>query len=121
MGLDGDLKGLYQDLSIRVDKHLASQAETIGKKGVEALKEATPKRTGKTANSWEYEVSDKNGVVSVTFTNSNVTADGYPIPLLIESGHANRSGHWTEGHPFIAETLNDIINEGIDNVDKEMR
>lgn len=82
--------------------------EEIGQKGVDALREATPKRTGKTAESWSYAVQeDKNGL-SVTWTNSNRN-DGASVAILIQLGHGTGSGAYVKGVDYINPALKPIF------------
>ena len=46
--------------------------DKFGRAGVEALSSATPVNTGKTANSWYYEIENKNGTATISFNNSNM-------------------------------------------------
>ena len=44
----------------------------FGERGVEALRAATPKDTGKTADSWDYNITYGNGRASIVWTNDNI-------------------------------------------------
>ena len=44
---------------MKVDKKFIKLNE-FGQMGVDALRDATPVRTGKTANSWNYEIYEEN-------------------------------------------------------------
>lgn len=82
--------------------------EQVGQKGVDALREATPKRTGKTAESWSYTVQeDKNGL-SVVWTNSNRN-DGASVAILIQLGHGTGSGAYAKGVDYINPALRPIF------------
>jgi len=81
-----------------------------GEKGVAALQAATPVDTGKTANSWGYEIKkDKNGV-SIIFTNSNVQ-NGIVIAIILQYGHATKSGGWVQGRDYISPALRPVFDE----------
>ena len=67
-----------------------SDLDKYGKMGVEALANATPRDTGKTANSWDYIIEHKKGRSSIIWTNSNIK-DGIPIAVAnldSQSGHS---------------------------------
>lgn len=82
--------------------------EQVGQKGVDALREATPKRTYKTAESWSYTVQeDKNGL-SVVWTNSNRN-DGASVAILIQLGHGTGSGAYVKGVDYINPALRPIF------------
>ena len=52
----GDLKKTRNFLEKIVRQNYRDVLEKYGKRGVDALSAATPRDTGKTAGSWEYEI-----------------------------------------------------------------
>lgn len=88
----------------------------VGEAGVIALKEATPVRTGKTADSWVYKIKmEDNGGLSVSFENTNVV-NGENVALLIEHGHGTKTGQFVPARPFINEALKPIISDFLDDI-----
>lgn len=87
-----------------------SSLDKWGRMGVEALSSATPVDTGKTADSWYYEIVRENGRVSVQWLNSNIN-EGVNIALIIQYGHASRNGVFIEGRDYINPALAPIFNE----------
>ena len=85
--------------------------ETYGHQGVEALRKATPKDSGETANSWSYEIVKKSNGYGIYWRNSHVNK-GIPIAVLIQYGHATGTGGYVEGidyiNPAIRGTFDDI-------------
>ena len=79
-------------------------------RGVEALKEATPVESGETAEGWGYEIEDKNGVTTLTFTNSHIN-DGVSVAILLIYGHATRNGGYVEGNNFVPDALAPIFRD----------
>ena len=64
MRQSGDFKKNLTFLTNLRKKSIRPILEKYGQKGVEALAEATPKATGKTAASWSYEIKmEKTGAV----------------------------------------------------------
>lgn len=95
-----------------LEKIKVSSLDEWGRRGVEALSSATPVDTGKTADSWYYEiVRDKEGV-KVQWMNSNVNS-GVNIALIIQYGHASRNGVFIEGRDYINPALKPIF-DGIE-------
>lgn len=93
--------------------------EKYGKQGVKALRESTPKDSGKTADSWSYEIkTDKNGPV-LYWRNSNVN-DGVPIAILIQYGHATRTGGYVKGRDYINPAIRPIFDEIAESAWKEV-
>jgi hypothetical protein len=87
--------------------------DKYGRQGVEALKAATPRDTGKTAESWYYDIENGTNSVRISFYNSNTIkgGDSYPIALLIQYGHATRNGGFVEGRDYINPAIRPIFDE----------
>ena len=80
----------------------------VGEKGVEALKKATPKRTGKTSESWSYKVKDTKEGLSIIWTNSNVNK-GANVAILIQFGHGTSTGAYVQGIDYINPALKPVF------------
>ena len=80
----------------------------FGQMGVDALQAATPVRTGKTANSWYYEINEENGVTHLIWYNTNVNK-GVNVAIIIDSGHAALDGSWTPGQNYIDSAIYPVI------------
>lgn len=91
-----------------------------GEKGVNALSAATPKDSGKTADSWGYNITSKNGVHTLNFTNANIQ-NGVLVAVLIQYGHAAKSGGWIAGHDYINPALQPILDELTEKVCGEVK
>ena len=74
--------------------------DKYGREGVEALRVATPKDTGKTADSWRYEIANLQNGMAIRFYNDNIV-DGANIAILIQYGHSTRSGVYVQGRDYI--------------------
>ena len=90
-----------------------------GEKGVQALAEATPKNSGKTAESWEYEIVEEDGGMKVVWKNSN-TNNGVVIALLLQYGHGTRNGGYVQGTDFINPAIETIFHRMADEAWKEV-
>ena len=84
--------------------------DKYGQRGVDALSSATPVDTGKTANSWSYEIRNNNKKVSIVFKNSNIV-NGVPIAIILQYGHGTRNGGWVEGRDYINPAIQPIFDE----------
>lgn len=85
-----------------------SELVKYGEEGVAALKEFTPKKTGKTADSWYYRIHQNDNGVSIEWLNSNIQ-DYVPIAVIIQYGHATKSGSWVEGVDYINPAIQPIF------------
>lgn len=112
--LDTYLKGLTR----RNDYKLL---EKYGQAGVRALSDATPKDTGKTAESWSYKITKiQNGQYRLEWFNEN-RKDGVPIALVIYYGHVTKGGGFIEGVDYINPALEPIIKQMANEAWEEVR
>ena len=91
-----------------------------GRKGVEALSEATPKDTGDTAASWSYEVEYTADGANLYWKNSNIN-DGVPIALILQYGHGTGTGGYVQGRDYINPALQPIFDQIAESAWKEVR
>ena len=90
-----------------------------GEEGVAALESATPKDTGLTSRSWYYKLENKNGVVKISFCNSNIQ-NGVPIAIILQYGHGTRNGGWVEGRDYINPAIQPIFDKITEEAWKEV-
>ena len=98
---------------------LDSVLRKYGELGVQALANATPVETGKTAASWDYKIEKGKGVVTITWTNSNVN-NGVPIALLIQYGHGTGTGGYVQGRDYIKPAILPIFDQLAEALWKEV-
>lgn len=96
-----------------------SDLDQYGRRGVTALASATPKDTGKTANSWRYEIKRSRDSVSINFYNSNIQ-NGVPIAIILQYGHGTRNGGWVQGRDYINPAIQPIFDEITNSAWKEV-
>lgn len=90
-------------------KQVYKRLEAYGQMGVNALREATPKRTGKTADSWSYEIKITDRYVTLTWKNSNVVDGWANVAVLIQYGHATRGGAYVKGIDYINPAMKPVF------------
>jgi len=78
--------------------------------GKAALASATPTDSGETASSWDYIITIKSGRAKITWTNSN-DANGIPVAVLIQYGHATRNGGYVQGRDYINPAIKPIFDK----------
>lgn len=96
-----------------------SNLDKYGREGVTALSSATPVDTGKTADSWTYEITRNRGSVTISFHNTNIQ-NGVPIAIILQYGHATRNGGWVQGRDYINPAIQPIFNKIADEAWKEV-
>lgn len=93
--------------------------DKFGQEGVAALASATPIDTGKTANSWYYEIEQSKGTATIRFCNSNIQ-NGVPIAILLQYGHGTRDGGWVQGRDYINPAIQPIFDKIAESAWKEV-
>lgn len=100
----GDFKKTERHLKRLGEGNYLKGFQRFGEAGVRALREATPKDTGKTAASWSYSIDKTKNGLAIRWNNSNVN-DGVNIAILIQYGHGTSSGYYVEGVDYINPAL----------------
>lgn len=90
-----------------------------GQAGVTALSSATPKDTGETSGSWDYEISLTNSSLSITWMNSNIVS-GVPVAILLQYGHGTGTGGYVQGIDYINPALKPVFENILNEVWKEV-
>lgn len=104
---------------LKKQKNMKVILEKYAQKGVEVLARNTPKRTGRTANSWAYTIEEDGKGYKITWMNSNIS-EGYPIALLIQYGHGTRNGGYVQGTDYINPAIGEIFEEFITEIWREV-
>lgn len=114
-------KGSFQNVEKFFDKvktrRIALKLNRFGTLGVAALAASTPIDTGETAQSWKYEVREREGYIELVWYNDNRTIPhksnkkGIPIVVLIRYGHATKNGGYVMGRDFISPTIQPIFDK----------
>ena len=81
-----------------------------GDAGVNALASHTPRDSGATANSWGYKIKRERGRITISFYNSNIQ-NGVPIAIILQYGHATRTGGYVEGRDYINPAIQPIFDQ----------
>ena len=117
--IKGDFKKTSDFLKSVKERRQFRVLEHYAQKGVQALEEATPKRSGLTASSWSYEIEQSPRNITISWTNSNFN-QGVPIALVIQYGHGMPNGGYVKGIDYINPAMQPIFDELADKVWKEV-
>lgn len=111
--------GDYDDVTAWLERLQAldfkGKLDTYGQMGVDALAEATPKETGKTAASWTYKISGQ----SLSWYNTNVN-NGENVAILINYGHGTGTGGYVGAVEFITPAIQPVFDKILDEIRKEV-
>ena len=106
----------FFDNSKGLSRRLRTAFERYGAEGVEALRSATPKDSGLTADGRSYTIEPWG----IGFNNSNIK-DGYSVALLIQYGHATGNGGYVKGIDYINPALGPIFDKIANECWEEVR
>lgn len=115
----GDFRKLTRFLERAKEVVKIGDLDKYGREGVAALASATPVDSGLTASSWYYEITNKNGLVRISFYNRNVQ-NGVPIAIILQYGHATGTGGWVEGRDYINPTIRPLFDKIADSAWREV-
>lgn len=115
----GDFSKLTSFLERAKESVKIGDLDKYGREGVAALSSATPIDSGKTANSWSYEITNKNGSVTISFNNSNIQ-NGVPIAIILQYGHGTKNGGWVQGRNYINPAIQPVFDEIVDKAWREV-
>ena len=90
-----------------------------GAEGVRALSSATPKESGKTADSWSYEVERTRSGYTISWLNSNMN-QGVNIALILQLGHGTGTGGYVQGIDYINPALKPVFDALADEAWQEV-
>lgn len=122
---DGDFSKSKKYLQKLRTKKFQNLLMKYADKGVEALKEATPKNSGFTAQSWYAVVVIGQTYSKIYWHNSHFETSSksgqtYPIAILIDVGHGTGTGGYVKPDPYIEPALMPIMEELSEAIRKEV-
>ena len=94
-------------LSKKKSSFTKEEIEDIAEKSIELFKKNTPSKSGKTAESWTYDISYENNEYVIYINNENVQ-HGLNIAILVDTGHGTGSGTYVSGKHYIDSTIREI-------------
>ena len=88
-------------------------------RGVVALSRATPVETGKTAESWSYEIRTTFDGLVVYWTNANVI-NGFNVAVGLQYGHGTGTGGYVRGLDYINPAMRPVFEEIANDIWQEV-
>lgn len=88
-------------------------------RGVVALSRATPIETGKTAESWSYEIRTTFDGLVVYWTNANVI-NGFNVAVGLQYGHGTGTGGYVRGLDYINPAMRPVFEEIANDIWQEV-
>lgn len=116
-------RGNFRKTDQFFSKALHADYESIlrlyGERGVSALRSATPRDSGETANAWGYTIERHNEKWRLIFTNTNIQ-NGINIAIILNYGHGTAKGTYVAGRNYIEPALRPIFDRLADDIWKEV-
>lgn len=106
----GELKRTTKFLNKIQRMRFSDTLNKYGEAGVQALKAATPVDSGKTAESWGYEVRTTHSGAEIVWTNTNINK-GVNIAVILQYGHGTRNGGYVQGRDYINPAIRPVFDE----------
>lgn len=112
---EGSFNNLESFLKRAVKNSSKQEPVELAEAIVSRLRQDTPKRSGKTASSWSYNVSnDSNGfVIEIINTNNNGSVN---VARIIHFGHGTGTGGYVPPKPFITTAIDSVYKSKIDSI-----
>lgn len=93
--------------------------QQYGIRGVDALSNSTPRRSGLTAESWNYNIIQGKDRVGIEWYNNDIEG-GAIVAILIQYGHGTGTGGYVEGRDYINPAMRPIFDQMVADVWKEV-
>lgn len=107
----------YMQTSIDITQLKSDEIQKIAEETVEKLAKASPYES--IAVAWSYEIKKNKNSYFLYFNNSYVN-NGVNIALLVDKGHATKSGKWIEGKNYIDGTIDEAYKQIIEAAKEEL-
>lgn len=115
----GNFKKTKKFLNTAANLSIEDVLRKYAEDGVQALSGATPRETGKTADSWGYEIRVSKESAAIYWTNSNIN-DGVNIAVILQYGHGTGNGGYVQGKDYINPAIRPIFDEIVYNLWNEV-
>jgi hypothetical protein len=81
-----------------------------GTLGQNALSNATPVESGRTAGGWFYSIQQRPGYYSIRWHNSHIE-DGVNIAVILQYGHGTGTGGYVQGRDYIMPAIRPVFDQ----------
>lgn len=106
----GDFSNTFRFLKKMDNFQITKILDKYGKMGVNALANATPLDSGRTAESWGYEISVKKEGATIHWTNTNQNNGAY-IAVILQYGHGTGTGGYVQGIDYINPAIRPVFDK----------
>lgn len=114
----GDFKFTMRFLKKISSVAFYKKLEQYAKEGVEALANATPKKTGDLSMRYTYTIDVGVDSTTITWYNDKMI-NGQSLVLMLNYGHGTRNGGWVNGLNFVDPAMAPVFEKMAENLWKE--
>ena len=107
----GSFKHTFSFFNKALDKTKWELLYKYGQMGVDALRNATPADSGKTRESWGYDVEINENEITITWTNTNIVKGWYNVAVFLQYGHGTKNGGYVKGIDYINPALKPVFEQ----------
>ena len=112
---EGSFNNLESFLKRTVKNSSKQEVVELAEAIVSKLRQDTPKRSGKTAGAWSYNISNSSSgfVIEIINTNNNGSVN---VARIIHFGHGTGTGGYVPPQPFITRAIDSVYKSKIDSI-----
>lgn len=115
----GSFSNTEKFLKAMSNSDILGSLDQYGRRGVAALRSATPVESGLTAELWTYEVEKTGTGYSITWSNTH-SVSGVNIAVILQYGHGTGTGGYVAGRDYINPAIRPIFDQIANDVWKEV-
>lgn len=115
----GNFDRTFKFLKKMQELRIQNILEKYAQQGVQALSEATPVDSGKTASSWSYSIEVGHETATIHWSNSNVNK-GVNIAVILQYGHGTGTGGYVQGRDYINPAMRPVFDKIAEEVWREV-
>lgn len=106
----GNFNKMERFLNKMTKRDYLNVLDVYGQRGVAALRAGTPVDTGKTAQSWTYEIERTPEKTIISWHNTNVN-NGVNIAVILQYGHGTGTGGYVQGRDYINPAMRPVFDQ----------
>lgn len=107
--------GDFGNLEKYLKKSRRANLDILGQAIVNALRDATPVKSGETANSWGYRIVSTSRGQDLEIYNTHIN-DGVNIAIILHYGHGTGTGGYVPPRPYIDSAVDAAYKKTINKV-----
>lgn len=96
-----------------------SELRAAGRDGVRALAGATPRDTGETAASWDYQIKRTGTGYELVWINTHMGGRS-PVAILLQYGHGTGTGGYVQGVDYINPAMSPVFEDVVAQLRKRL-